>query len=38
MAIDRRNRRLEPLFEQQSAVEDQNGVVLDATITTGKVN
>ena len=33
-----RNRRLEPSFKQHTAVDDQSGVVLDVTITTGEVN
>jgi IS5 family transposase len=38
MATTGRNRRLEPSFKQHTAVDDQNGVVLDVTITTGEVN
>jgi transposase len=38
MATTGRNRRLEPSFKQHTAVDDQSGVVLDVTITTGEVN
>jgi Transposase DDE domain len=38
MATNGRNRRLEPSFKQHTAVDDQSGVVLDVTVTTGEVN
>lgn len=38
MATSGRNRRLEPSFKRQTAVEDQSGVMLDVTLTTGEVN
>jgi transposase len=38
MATNGRDRRLEPSFKQHTAVDDQSGVVLDITLTTGEVN
>jgi transposase len=38
MATSGRNRRLEPTYKQHTAVDDEAGVVLDVTVTTGQVN
>lgn len=38
MATSGRNRRLEPAYKQHTAVDDEAGVVLDVTVTTGQVN
>jgi transposase len=38
MATNGRNRRLEPAYKQHTAVDDEAGVVLDVTVTTGQVN
>lgn len=38
MATSARNRRLEPAYEQHTAVDDVFGVVLDVEVTTGEAN
>jgi transposase len=38
MATNGRKRRLEPAYKQHTAVDDESGVVLDVTVTTGEVN
>src|SRR5258708_5020066 len=38
MATSGRNRRLEPAYKQHTAVDDEAGVVLDVTVTTGQIN
>lgn len=38
MAKSSRNVRLEPCYKQHTAVDDENGVVLDVEVTTGEVN
>jgi transposase len=38
MATSGRNRRLEPAYKQHTAVDDEAGVLLDVTVTTGQVN
>ena len=38
MATSGRNRRLEPVYKQHTAVDDEGGIVLDVTVTTGQVN
>ena len=37
LAASRRGQRPEPSFKQHTAVDDENGVVLDVTVTTGEV-
>jgi hypothetical protein len=38
MATNARNRRLQPAYKQQTAVDDVFGVVLDVEVTTGQAN
>jgi len=38
MATSARNRRLEPAYKQQTAVDDVRGVILDVEVTTGEAN
>ena len=38
IATTSRNRRLEPCYKQQTAVDDVRGVVLDVAVSTGEVN
>ena len=38
MATSGRNQRLEPAYKQHTAVDNEAGVVLDVTVTTGQVN
>jgi transposase len=38
MATSSRKQRLEPSYKQHTVVDDQTGVVLDVTVTTGEIN
>ncbi|WP_256465111.1 transposase [Bradyrhizobium sp. CW7] len=38
MAMNARNRRLEPAYKQHTAVDDKIGVILDVAVTTGQTN
>jgi hypothetical protein len=38
MATSARNRRLEPSYEQHTAVDDRVGVILNVEVTTGEMN